>query len=71
MAIRWGVGEDMNINVRYIKDKDLFELQIIEPRLRSHFLLSRPELNNLRTLLEKALLESKTGKGKRKPDDEY
>jgi hypothetical protein len=49
----------MEINIRYIKERDLFELQIIEPKLRSHFLLNRDELNNLRTILERVLIESK------------
>ena len=50
----------MKINIRYLKEKDIFEIQIVEKKLRSHFILSRPELNNLRTMLEKALLQSKT-----------
>ena len=53
----------MKINIKYIKDKDIFEFQAIEKKLRSHFLLSRNELNNLRTLLESALLESKKKSG--------
>ena len=54
----------MQINIRYIKENDLFEIQAIDKKVRSHFLLSRAELNNFRTILEKALLESKTkGKG--------
>ncbi|MGB2631086.1 MAG: hypothetical protein WBD24_02270 [Candidatus Omnitrophota bacterium] len=53
----------MRINIRYMKEKDIFEIQVIEKKLRSHFILSRAELNNLRTMLEKALLQSKT-KGK-------
>ncbi len=57
----------MRINIRYLKEKDVFEIQLIEKKLRSHFLLKRPELNNLRTMLEKALLQSKSGeKGKNK-----
>lgn len=48
----------MNINVKHLKDKDLFELQIIEPRLRAHFLLSRKALNDFRGIVERALLES-------------
>ena len=52
----------MKINVRYIKKSDIFELQVVEKKLRSHFILSRAELNKLRTTLEQALLES--GKGK-------
>lgn len=48
----------MKINIKYIKDKDIFELQIIEPRLRSHFLLNRKMLNELRILIEKALVET-------------
>ena len=56
----------MRINIRYLKEKDTFEIQLVEKKLRSHFLLKRPELNNLRTMLEKALLQSKSkdkGKG--------
>ena len=53
----------MKINIRYVKDKDIFEFQVVEKKLRSHFLLSRNEVNNLRTLLERVLLESRK-KGK-------
>ena len=54
----------MRINIRYIKEDDIFEIQTVEKKVRAHFLLSRAELNNLRTMLEKALLESKRrGKG--------
>ena len=61
------MGENMRINIRYQKEKDIFEIQIVEKKLRSHFILSRPELNNLRTTLEKVLLQSKTrGKGRGK-----
>lgn len=49
----------MKINIKYIKEKDLFELQIIEPQLRAHFLLNRGLLNRLRLLLEKALIDSR------------
>ncbi len=49
----------MNINIKYVKDKDLFELQIIEPRPRAHFLLSRRAFNDLRGIKERAILESK------------
>ena len=49
----------MKINVRYIKARDLFEVQIIESKLRSHFLVNREELNKLRSILERALIESK------------
>ena len=55
----------MRINIRYVKENDLFEVQAVESKLRSHFLLSRAELNNLRTMLEKALLDSRGG-GKKK-----
>jgi len=48
----------MKINIRHIKDKDLFELQIIEPRLRTHFLLSRKVLNDVRALMERVLVET-------------
>ena len=59
----------MRINIRYIKKNDVFEIQAVEKKVRAHFLLSRAELNNLRTVLEKALLESK-GKGRNKTRDE-
>ena len=49
----------MRINVRFLKEKDLFELQLIEAKLRTHFILNRSELNKLRSILEKALIESK------------
>jgi len=50
----------MQIKIKYIKQSDIFELQAIDKKLRAHFLLTRSELNNLRTVLEKALLDSKT-----------
>ncbi len=53
----------MNITLKHIKDKDLFEVQIIEPRLRSHLLLTRKALNDLRGIIERGLLESKKKKG--------
>ncbi len=53
----------MNINMKHLKDKDLFELQIVEPRLRAHFLLTRKALNDLRGIIERALFESKKKKG--------
>ena len=59
----------MRINIRYIKKNDIFEIQAVEKKVRAHFILSRAELNNLRTVLEKALLESKI-KGKKKNEDE-
>lgn len=62
----------MRVNIRYLKEKDVFEIQIVEKKLRAHFLLKRPELNNLRTILEKALVQSKRsdeGKGKGKGQD--
>jgi len=52
----------MNINIKHVKEKDIFELQIIEPRLRAHFILSRKALNDLRGVIERALLESKRKK---------
>ncbi|MGB2600540.1 MAG: hypothetical protein WBD00_02385 [Candidatus Omnitrophota bacterium] len=58
----------MRINIRYIKENDIFEVQAIEKKVRAHFLLSRAELNKLRTILEKALLDSRK-KGKRKEKD--
>jgi len=48
----------MKINIRHIRDKDLFELQIIEPRLRTHFLINRKVLNDIRTLIERVLVET-------------
>ncbi|MFC1548882.1 hypothetical protein ACFL5E_02875 [Candidatus Omnitrophota bacterium] len=60
----------MKINIRYIKENDIFEVQMVEKKLRSHFLLSRAELNKLRTMLEKALLESGKAKGKGKDKQE-
>ena len=48
----------MKINIRHIKEKDIFELQIVEPRLRAHFLINRKILNELRVLIERALLDS-------------
>jgi len=48
----------MKINIKHLKEKDLFELQIVEPQLRAHFLLTRALLNRLRLLLEKSLIES-------------
>jgi hypothetical protein len=56
----------MRINIRYIKENDLFEIQSVEKKLRAHFLLTRAELNSFRTMLEKALLESKKEKGDKK-----
>ena len=53
----------MNIQLRHIKEKDMFELQIIEPRLRAHLLLNRKVLNDLRGIIERALLESKKKRG--------
>ena len=57
----------MRIKIQYLKDGDVFELQAIEKKLRAHFLLSRAELNNLRTTLEKAMLDSK---GRKKKTDD-
>ncbi|MDD3089583.1 MAG: hypothetical protein PHT95_06545 [Candidatus Omnitrophica bacterium] len=54
----------MRINIKHIKENDVFEIQSVEKKLRAHFLLTRAELNSLRTMLEKALLESR----KRKED---
>jgi hypothetical protein len=51
--------EQMRINIRYIGKNDIFEVQVVDKKVRSHFLLTRAELNNLRTVLEKALLESR------------
>ncbi len=57
----------MRINIRYIKKNDIFEIQAVEKKVRAHFILTRAELNNLRTVLEKALLESKNkSKGEKK-----
>lgn len=58
---------EMRINIRYQKENDIFEIQVVEKKVRAHFLLTRAELNNLRTVLEKALLDSKNrGKGRGK-----
>jgi hypothetical protein len=60
----------MRINIRYVKENDIFEIQAINKKVRAHFILSRAELNSLRSVLEKALLGSrgkaggKGGKGK-------
>ena len=54
----------MKINIKHIKDKDLFELQIIEPRLRAHFLINRKVLNDLRALIERALVDTASRKRK-------
>lgn len=54
----------MKINIRHIRDKDLFELQIIEPRLRAHFLINRKVLNDIRTLIERVLVETASKKKK-------
>lgn len=53
----------MNITLRHIKEKDTFELQIVEARLRAHFLLTRKVLNDLRGIIERALVDSQKGKG--------
>lgn len=52
----------MNINVKHIKDKDLFEVQIVESRLRAHYLLPRKALNDFRGIIERALFESRAKK---------
>ena len=54
----------MKINIRHIKDRDLFELQLVEPRLRSHCLLNRKVLNDLRILIERVLVETASHKKK-------
>ncbi|MDD4202788.1 MAG: hypothetical protein PHQ52_04920 [Candidatus Omnitrophica bacterium] len=54
----------MKINFRYIKEKDIFELQVVEPQLRAHFILKRNELNKLRVAIERVLVDST----KKKPD---
>ena len=56
----------MRINIRYIKESDIFEIQSVDKKVRAHFLLTRAELNSLRTMLEKALLDSKKDKGEKK-----
>ena len=48
----------MQINIKHIKDKDLFELEAIEPRLKTHLLLNRKVLNDLRILIERALCDT-------------
>ena len=49
----------MKINFKHIKEKDLFEMQIVEPQLRAHFLMTRAVLNKLRVTIERVLLESR------------
>ena len=53
----------MKINIKFIKEKDLFELQIIDPHLRSHFLLTRRVLNDLRVLIERVMVDTARKKG--------
>ena len=48
----------MKIDIRHLKEKDLFELQIVEPSLRAHFLLNRKALNEIRVLIEKTLCDT-------------
>jgi hypothetical protein len=48
----------MKINFKYIKEKDIFEVQVVEPQLRAHFILKRHELNKLRVAIERVLVES-------------
>lgn len=50
----------MKINLKHSKGKDLFELQIVEPRLRAHFLMNRKILNDLRGIIERALVDTAT-----------
>ncbi|MCQ9207691.1 MAG: hypothetical protein NG740_07420 [Omnitrophica bacterium] len=52
----------MKINIRHVKEKDLFELQIVEPSLRAHFLLTRKRLNDLRGLIERVIVETASKK---------
>jgi len=47
----------MKINIKHIKEKDLFEMQVVEPQLRAHFLLTRNVLNQLRVTIERVLIE--------------
>lgn len=58
----------MRINIRYLKKDDIFEIQAVDKKLRAHFLLSRAEINKLRTVLEKALFDSRKGKKGKKGD---
>ena len=53
---------NMKINIKFIKEKDLFELQIIDPHLRSHFLLTRRVLNDLRVLIERVMVDTAKSK---------
>ena len=48
----------MNINIKYLKEKDVFEMQVVDSQLKAHFLLSRDVLNKLRIAIERALIES-------------
>jgi len=50
----------MNINVRKVpKEPDLFEFTISTPVLRSQFRLPRAKVNELRIIIEKALVGKK------------
>lgn len=57
----------MNINFKHVKETDMFEMQVIEPQLRAHFLLTRELMNKLRVMIEQVLVESRS-KDKPKPD---
>ncbi len=56
----------MKINIKYLNKEDIFELQVVEKKLRSHFILSRAELNKLRTVLEGVLVQSRSSGDKEK-----
>ncbi|MDD5439891.1 MAG: hypothetical protein PHS37_06875 [Candidatus Omnitrophica bacterium] len=49
----------MNITFKHIKKNDMFEMQVIEPQLRAHFLLTRELMNKLRVTIEQVLVESR------------
>ena len=47
----------MNVNIRKLpNDPNMFEFTISAPMLRTQFRLPRPMLNQLRILIEKALV---------------
>lgn len=47
----------MKVNLRRLPhNKDLFEFTIATPALRSQFRITRPRLNEIRILIEKALV---------------
>jgi len=57
----------MSINIQHLREGDFFELSIHSPRLKSSFLLDRNQLNNVRVLIERALIDSKIKNNKELP----